>query len=997
MSASNNHTCLGGQQQASFKIGVVFQNGAQQSCPSLFFASPRPTSANSSCSSPNTNAIWSPPSSFTADVVRYNSGIGSGSATPTWQQGFIDLSGYLGQTITIFFVSTDCSASGHFGYTYIDTECGELGVTVTTPSYSTFVSSPTASVNLQAQCGQTATLSAPIGASGYTWTGPPTWSAVAVNSSSIQTNVGGTFTLFILQSGGCLPATRIVSLTFAPLTTLAATPGTICSSGLNSTATLSVTGASNYTWMPGNSNLNSYIVTPTITTIYTLTAVTGTCSGTKTLQVTVNSAPTITATSGNACSGSTVALTAGGAGIGGTYTWSPGSVNGSPATFTPVANTTYTVIGTSILTGCTGSVTTNVTVTGSLTLQHAINAFLPLGATLVPTVCIGGNLVGFVNGGIASQYTWTAPGNTVVGANVTLNPTITGPYTITANNGACISSTITQNVVVDPGPTMTVTPSISTASICAGTSTVIIATSSVAPITYSWNTGATTSSISVTPSVTTSYTVYGTKVSTGCISSSVTNIFVFPQPTITLSSFVNVTATSSICVGGTITGVASGAGVGGTYTWMPGNLNGTPQTLSPIVTTTYIVTGTSASGCTNTAQRTITVVPNPTLTATANPTAICLGAASTLSASGSTSYLWSTSAITASISVTPITVGTSVYTVTGSTAGCTGSITVSVTVNPLPVVTAVASPTSICPGGSAILTGGGGSTSLWNTGATTATISVFPITTTGYTVTGTSVFGCTSSAAVTLTVNPIPTILLTPASASICVGGSISIGASGASTYTWLPGNLNGTPQTLSPTVTTIYTVTGTSASGCTNTAQRTITVVPNPTITATATPTAICLGAASTLSASGSTSYLWSTTAITASISVTPITVGTSVYTVTGTTAGCSGSTTVSVTVNPLPVVTAIASPTSICPGGSAILTGGGGSTYLWNPGGATTNTIVVSPTVTTGYTVTGTSVFGCTSTAAVTLSVNPTPTIVLTPASASICAGGSISIGAS
>jgi hypothetical protein len=140
--------------------------------------------------------------------------------------------------------------------------------------------------------------------------------------------------------------------------------------------------------------------------------------------------------------------------------------------FATVANTTYTVIGTDILTGCTGSVTTSVTVTGSLTLTHYLN----FSSSTIPTVCIGGNLLGFVNGGIANQYTWTAPGNTVVGANVTLNPTITGPYTITANNGACISSTISQNVVVDPGPTMTVTPSISTASICAGTSTVIIAT-----------------------------------------------------------------------------------------------------------------------------------------------------------------------------------------------------------------------------------------------------------------------------------------------------------------------------------------------------------------------------------------------------------------------------------------------------------------------------------------------------------------------------------------
>ncbi len=70
------------------------------------------------------------------------------------------------------------------------------------------------------------------------------------------------------------------------------------------------------------------------------------------------------------------------------------------------------------------------------------------------------------------------------------------------------------------------------------------------------------------------------------------------------------------------------------------------------------------------------------------------------------------------------------------------------------IVTAVASPTSIYPGDSSTLTAEGGSTYLWNTGATTTTITVSPIVTTKYTLTGTSVFGITGSTTILLIVIP---------------------------------------------------------------------------------------------------------------------------------------------------------------------------------------------------------------------------------------------------
>jgi len=130
------------------------------------------------------------------------------------------------------------------------------------------------------------------------------------------------------EPGGCTPFSRVVNLTFPPITTLSigatvAQATTICSGIPLIISSTPTTAPITYAWLPGPFSSASIAVSPTATTIYTITATSGTCIGTKEVTVTVIAAPTITATSGNACSGSTIALTAGGAGVGGTYTCSP--------------------------------------------------------------------------------------------------------------------------------------------------------------------------------------------------------------------------------------------------------------------------------------------------------------------------------------------------------------------------------------------------------------------------------------------------------------------------------------------------------------------------------------------------------------------------------------------------------------------------------------------------------------------------------------------------
>ena len=210
------------------------------------------------------------------------------------------------------------------------------------------------------------------------------------------------------------------------------------------------------------------------------------------------------------------------------------------------------------------------------------------------------------------------------------------------------------------------------------------------------------------------------------------------------------------------------------------------------------------------------------LTASASPTAICIGNSSILTATGADSYQWNTGETSASITVNPSTNTT--YTVTGTSAGCSATTTVSVIVNSvIPTISASASPSTICSGSSSTLSANGGTTYIWSTGSTNQTITVYPTTNTTYTVTGTT-SGCSSSATINVTVNPSPSVTISGSPTTICSDSSATLTANGATTYSWSTGSTNQT-ITVSPSSTTTYTVTGTS-SGCSATATITITVV---------------------------------------------------------------------------------------------------------------------------------------------------------------------------
>ena len=227
-----------------------------------------------------------------------------------WQTRSLDLTQYIGTCITVEVMVADCSPTGHYLYTYFDSRCNTMNLTV---NNSTVLSMPTQTVTPLVLCGTTATLTAPAGLNPYLWNGPP-FSGITNNTNpTISSSVAGNYSLTMTPAGICTPITRIVKLTFVPPASISVFPaGGICP---GKSATLIATGATNYTWQPSGSNAIGIVVSPTATTVYTLIANTGTCTGTYTTQVTVNPTPTIGITSSPSvvCTNGPSTLTASGA------------------------------------------------------------------------------------------------------------------------------------------------------------------------------------------------------------------------------------------------------------------------------------------------------------------------------------------------------------------------------------------------------------------------------------------------------------------------------------------------------------------------------------------------------------------------------------------------------------------------------------------------------------------------------------------------------------
>jgi gliding motility-associated-like protein len=565
----------------------------------------------------------------------------------------------------------------------------------------------------------------------------------------------------------------------------------------------------------------------------------------------------------------------------------------------------------------------------------------------------------FTSGGyISPQYQWQFSNdggltwNNIIGATSSTFPIASATY---SNSGlyqllvAEMGSITSSNCRIVAGPvTFSVSSlSVNSSSICSSQPTTLTA---IGATSYLWSSGATSNSIVVTPTSTTTFTVIG--VNGTCTNTAVSSVSVIPTPTISISGI------TTICAGQSTTLTALGAS---TYTWNTGSTSNT-IILTPSVSTTYSVIATNSMDCTASASSSVSIIPQPTLTA--NNGTICAGYNFTINPSGATSYSYSSG----SAIVSP-TINTT-YTVNGSNAlGCTNMVTL--TVNVIPTPTLSVNSGTICEGNSFTITPSGAISYTYSGGTSV----VSPTISTSYTVISTNTLGCTISNTAICSVSVIPIPTLSVNSGTICEGTSFTISPTGATTYTYSSGS-----SIVTPTINTTYTITGTNSIGCIGSASSSVTIIPQPTLTAN--NGTICAGYNFTINPSGATSYSYSS----GSAAVSP-TINTT-YTVNGSNAlGCTNM--VTLTVNVIPTPTLSVNSGTICEGNSFTITPSGASSYSYSGG-----TSVVSPTISSSYTVISTNTLGCiiSNTAVCSVSVIPIPTLSVN--SGTICEGTSFTI---
>ncbi|MDX2002113.1 MAG: PKD domain-containing protein [Chitinophagales bacterium] len=653
--------------------------------------------------------------------------------------------------------------------------------------------------------------------------------------------------------------------------------------------------------------------------------------------------------------------------------------------------------------------TYNVTLIVTTTSGCKDTATLPVTIYALPVadagsnqpLCIGSSLQLNASGGVSYQWSPATALSATNIANPMANPTVSTTYSVIVTDSNGCRSTDSMRITVNPLPTPVMSPD---TFICLGASTPIRAAGGLS---YAWS-GAGLSSNNIanpiaTPIVNTTYTVTVTD-GNGCQNTGTTRVGIYPLPVVTTSN------DTAVCIGQSANLSASG-GIG--YAWTPtlglNNANIANPVTATTISTVYTVLVTDANGCQNRDSVSVRINPLPILTISPD-TAICLNGNTQLQAGGGLSYFWSPSSYITRVDIAdpfvyPISTTTYTVVVTDSN-GCVNDTNVTITVHPLPVP--VLSPdTAICIGGSAQLRASGGIGYIWSGANLSNRYIANPIATptvTGYySVTVIDANGCANSDSVLVTVNPLPSPVLSNDTA-ICFGETAQLQAAGGINYQWTPAtglnNANVANPLANPSTSTTYQVMITDGNGCVNTDTVHVHINPLP-IPIISPDTAICFNGNAQLSAGGGVSYLWSPgTYITNVNIVNPFVypVATTTYTVLVTDSnGCRQDTNVTVTVNPLP--NPILSPdTAICIGNSVRLSASGGIAYVWSGAGLSNQYVanpIATPTATGYYAVTVTDANGCRNNDSLLITVNPLPVALVSPDTA-ICIGQSANLSA-
>lgn len=330
----------------------------------------------------------------------------------------------------------------------------------------------------------------------------------------------------------------------------------------------------------------------------------------------------------------------------------------------------------------------------------------------------------------------------------------------------------------------------------------------------------------------------------------------------------NINGVTDVCIGVGTTLTATG---GNFYYWSTGE-TGSSITVAPTTIGSHTYSVTVTAGVCSDSDSHVLTASTPTPPQINGPNTVCYNESVTLSTNSVGAYSWSNGATTSSITVTLQ--DTRTFGLTVTVPGQCPSIG-SKTVTVLPAASLNPAPNSICAGENIVLSVNGGSTYLWNTGETTASISRNPMKSFEYKVVVTDANQCTYTLSKNVTVESLPVVSF-DGNSSVCSGENLNITASGGGTYLWSHNNATTARITVNPTTNTTYTVTVTSSTGCTATAQRAITVKQSshPDSTRIEGPTSLCAGQIIALTVVGGASgdtYKWSNGSIANTIYVNP------------------------------------------------------------------------------------------------------------------------------
>lgn len=580
----------------------------------------------------------------------------------------------------------------------------------------------------------------------------------------------------------------------------------------------------------------------------------------------------------------------------------------------------------------------------------------------------------------ANSYMWN---NSVVNG-VPFSPVLSDTYQVIGSSLYGCSDTASVSVFVHPLPNVSVQSSDSDNSICLGDSIALEAQGAIA---YSFSNGV-SNLVYFSPNTTTEYIVTGESTN-GCLNQDTIEIIVNVLPVVTASSS---DSDNAICLGEAIQILGGGAS---NYVISSGIMNGV--SFQPSSTNSYQVIGTDLNGCVDSASITISVNPLPTVSVSSNDpdNSICLNDPIQLAGSGAQSYAYSNGVIDQT-DFYPA--ATATYSVTGTDAnGCMNDTNITITVFNLPNVSVSSNDPNdeICINDPIQLIGSGAMSYVYTNNVIDQT-DFYPTSTETYSVFGMDANGCSNSANLTITVNPLPIVSVTSnvVNDEICLNDPIQLIGAGAATYSYSNGVIDQTD--FYPTSSDTYNVTGTDANGCQNTASVLVTVNQLPTVSVVSSDSdnTICVNDSIQLTSSGASTYSY-TNGVSDQVFFSPI--STQTYHVVGTDGnGCQDTDSIEILVNQLPSVSILSSDAdnTICLNDSIQLLGIGAQSFLFDNG--VQNGTYFEPTLTATYNVTGTDINGCENTNQITITVNALPIVdvVSSDLNDSICLGDSISL---